>query len=45
MSTDTVSAFGGIGAVNKKVDAEVSASVIEVFSEVLVAPEFDAEAL
>jgi phosphoribosylaminoimidazolecarboxamide formyltransferase/IMP cyclohydrolase len=45
LATDPVSAFGGIVAFNKKVDAAVAASVIEVFSEVIVAPEYDDEAL
>jgi phosphoribosylaminoimidazolecarboxamide formyltransferase/IMP cyclohydrolase len=45
LSTDPVSAFGGIVAFNKRVDATVAASVIEVFSEVIVAPDYDAEAL
>ena len=45
LATDPVSAFGGIVAFNRKVDAAVAASVIEVFSEVIVAPEFDDDAL
>ena len=45
LSTDPVSAFGGIVAFNRKVDAAVAANVIEVFSEVIIAPEFDDEAL
>ncbi len=45
LSTDPVSAFGGIVAFNTKVDAKVAASVIEVFSEVIVAPDYDAESL
>ena len=45
LSTDPVSAFGGIVAFNRPVDAEVAKSVIEVFSEVIVAPEYDEEAL
>ena len=45
LSTDPVSAFGGIVAFNRPVDAEVAKSVIEVFSEVIVAPDYDAEAL
>lgn len=45
LSTDPVSAFGGIVAFNHKVDAEVAKAVIEVFSEVIVAPDFDAEAV
>jgi len=45
LSTDPVSAFGGIVAFNHKVDAEVASSVIEVFSEVIVAPDYDNAAL
>ena len=45
ISTDPVSAFGGIVAFNRKVDAAVAASVSEVFTEVVVAPDFDKDAL
>lgn len=45
LSTDPVSAFGGIVAFNRKVDAEVAKSVNKVFTEVVVAPDFDEEAL
>jgi len=45
LSTDPVSAFGGIVAFNHKVDAAVAANVIEVFSEVIIAPEYDDDAL
>ena len=45
LSTDPVSAFGGIVAFNRKVGAKVAESVNEVFTEVVVAPEFEPEAL
>lgn len=45
LSTDPVSAFGGIVAFNRKVDAVVAASVNQVFTEVVIAPDFDDEAL
>ncbi len=45
LATDPVSAFGGIVAFNKKVDAAVASSVNEIFTEVVLAPDFDAEAL
>ena len=45
LATDPVSAFGGIVAFNRSVDAAVAASVNEVFTEVVVAPSFEAEAL
>lgn len=45
LSTDPVSAFGGIVAFNRSVDAEVAKSVNEVFTEVVIAPDFEPEAL
>ncbi|MFN0140763.1 MAG: bifunctional phosphoribosylaminoimidazolecarboxamide formyltransferase/IMP cyclohydrolase [Pyrinomonadaceae bacterium] len=45
LSTDPVSAFGGIVAFNRKVDSSVAASVNEVFTEVVIAPDYDAEAV
>jgi phosphoribosylaminoimidazolecarboxamide formyltransferase/IMP cyclohydrolase len=45
LSTDPVSAFGGIVAFNRRVDAAAAASAIEVFTEVVVAPGYDDEAL
>jgi len=45
LSTDPVSAFGGIVAFNRKVDADAAVSVLEVFSEVIIAPDFDADAM
>jgi phosphoribosylaminoimidazolecarboxamide formyltransferase/IMP cyclohydrolase len=45
LATDPVSAFGGIVAFNRAVDAQVAESVNEIFTEVVLAPEFDADAL
>ena len=45
LSTDPVSAFGGIVAFNRIVDADVAKSVNEVFTEVVIAPGFDDDAL
>ena len=45
LATDPVSAFGGIVAFNRAVDGKVAESVNEVFTEVIVAPGYDAEAL
>jgi phosphoribosylaminoimidazolecarboxamide formyltransferase / IMP cyclohydrolase len=45
LATDPVSAFGGIVAFNRKVDAAAAAAVVEIFTEVVIAPEFDDEAL
>ena len=45
LATDPISAFGGIVAFNQSVDAQVAESVNEIFTEVVLAPEFEAEAL
>lgn len=45
LSADPVSAFGGIVAFNRKVNAAVAASVNEVFTEVVIAPDYDGDAL
>ncbi len=45
LATDPVSAFGGIVAFNRCVDAEVAEAVNKVFTEVIIAPEFDEAAL
>jgi phosphoribosylaminoimidazolecarboxamide formyltransferase/IMP cyclohydrolase len=42
---DPVSAFGGIIAANRKLDAEAAAEVINIFTEVIIAPEADPEAI
>ena len=42
---DPVSAFGGIVALNRAVDAATAAAMSEVFTEVIIAPEFDDDAL
>ena len=42
---DPVSAFGGVIAANGSVTAALARQIAEVFTEVVVAPEFDAEAL
>ncbi|MFA9432075.1 bifunctional phosphoribosylaminoimidazolecarboxamide formyltransferase/IMP cyclohydrolase [Egicoccus sp. AB-alg2] len=42
---DPVSAFGGIVAANRPVDAATARRIVEVFTEVVVAPGFDDEAL
>ena len=43
--TDPVSAFGGVIAANRPVSAAMAAQVAEVFTEVIVAPGYDDEAL
>ncbi|MDQ6787438.1 MAG: bifunctional phosphoribosylaminoimidazolecarboxamide formyltransferase/IMP cyclohydrolase [Acidobacteriota bacterium] len=45
LATDPVSAFGGIVAFNNTVDAEAAIAVNEIFTEVVLAPDFDGEAL
>ena len=45
LATDPVSAFGGIVAFNRVVDATVAKSVNEVFTEVVIASEYEGEAL
>ncbi|HEX5708401.1 MAG TPA: bifunctional phosphoribosylaminoimidazolecarboxamide formyltransferase/IMP cyclohydrolase, partial [Pyrinomonadaceae bacterium] len=45
LATDPVSAFGGIVAFNRNVDAATARAVTEIFTEVVIAPDFDAEAV
>ncbi|MBS1680601.1 MAG: bifunctional phosphoribosylaminoimidazolecarboxamide formyltransferase/IMP cyclohydrolase [Bacteroidetes bacterium] len=42
---DTVSAFGGVLATNKKIDLQAAEEINKLFFEILVAPEFDLSAL
>ncbi|NLG20675.1 MAG: bifunctional phosphoribosylaminoimidazolecarboxamide formyltransferase/IMP cyclohydrolase [Actinomycetales bacterium] len=42
---DPVSAYGGIVATNRAVTAELAAQVAEIFTEVIIAPDFAPEAL
>jgi len=44
-ATDKQAPFGGIIAVNQPLDGPVAAAIAEIFSEVIVAPDFTAEAL
>ena len=44
-ATDPVSAFGGVIASNQKVTKEMALAVSQVFTEVIVAPDFDQDAL
>ena len=45
LSCDSLSAFGGVVAVNAKVDLQLARKIGEIFVEVLVAPSFTQEAL
>jgi phosphoribosylaminoimidazolecarboxamide formyltransferase / IMP cyclohydrolase len=42
---DPVSAFGGIVAVNRPLDAEAARAITEIFTEVIIAPEASEEAI
>jgi phosphoribosylaminoimidazolecarboxamide formyltransferase/IMP cyclohydrolase len=42
---DPVSAFGGIVALNRKLDAAAAAKIVEIFTEVIIAPAADEAAL
>jgi phosphoribosylaminoimidazolecarboxamide formyltransferase/IMP cyclohydrolase len=42
---DPLSAYGGVIATNREVDAELAASIKPIFTECLAAPSFSAEAL
>jgi phosphoribosylaminoimidazolecarboxamide formyltransferase / IMP cyclohydrolase len=45
LATDPVSAFGGIVAFNQLVDEAAAKAVIEIFTEVVIAPDYDRAAL
>ena len=45
LETDPVSAFGGIVAFNRTIDETAARAVGEIFTEVVVAPDFDAAAV
>ncbi|HWY32899.1 MAG TPA: bifunctional phosphoribosylaminoimidazolecarboxamide formyltransferase/IMP cyclohydrolase [Candidatus Acidoferrum sp.] len=44
-ATDRQAPFGGIIGVNSRLDADCAAAIAEIFSEVIVAPDFSPEAL
>ncbi|HYX46138.1 MAG TPA: bifunctional phosphoribosylaminoimidazolecarboxamide formyltransferase/IMP cyclohydrolase [Sphingomicrobium sp.] len=44
LACDSVSAFGGIVATNRPLDGKVASAIIEIFTEVVVAPYADEEA-
>ena len=44
-ATDPVSAFGGVVAANRTVTAAMANAMADVFTEVVIAPNFDADAL
>ena len=45
LATDPVSAFGGIVAFNRAVDVAAAQEATKIFTEVVIAPEYDAAAL
>lgn len=44
-STDRLSPFGGIVIVNQKLDPETARKIDKIFTEIILAPEFDEESL
>ncbi len=44
-SADPISAFGGIVAMNRTLDAETAGELVKIFTEVVVAPDADEDAL
>ncbi len=44
LRSDPVSAFGGIVALNRPLDAEAATEIVKIFTEVIIAPEADDEA-
>lgn len=45
LSCDPVSAFGGIVALNRRLDADAARAITEIFTEVIIAPEASEEAI
>jgi phosphoribosylaminoimidazolecarboxamide formyltransferase/IMP cyclohydrolase len=45
VACDSTSAFGGIVALNRKLDAEAAKAITEIFTEVIIAPDADDEAI
>ena len=45
LQCDPVSAFGGIVAVNRRLDAAAAARMVKIFTEVVIAPEADDDAI
>ena len=42
---DPVSAFGGIVALNRRLDAKAAAEIVKIFTEVIIAPDADEDAI
>ncbi len=45
LACDPVSAFGGVVALNRRLDAHAAKAIVDIFTEVIIAPEADDEAI
>ena len=45
LACDPVSAFGGVVALNRRLDAAAARKIVEIFTEVIMAPEADEDAI
>ncbi len=45
LACDSTSAFGGIVALNRPLDAEAAKAITEIFTEVIIAPDASEEAI
>jgi phosphoribosylaminoimidazolecarboxamide formyltransferase / IMP cyclohydrolase len=45
LQCDPVSAFGGIVALNRRIDADAARMIVEIMTEVIIAPDADEEAI
>ena len=45
LRSDPVSAFGGVVALNRRLNADAARKIVEIFTEVIIAPDADEEAL
>jgi phosphoribosylaminoimidazolecarboxamide formyltransferase / IMP cyclohydrolase len=45
LACDPVSAFGGVVALNRRLDAAAAKTIVEIFTEVIIAPDADEEAI
>ncbi len=45
LACDSTSAFGGIVALNRKLDADAARAIVEIFTEVIIAPDASDEAI
>ncbi len=45
LACDPVSAFGGIVALNRRIDAAAASEIVKIFTEVIIAPDADEDAI